>query len=153
MKLVSRRQVIKTFVLGAAFSNVVGRSWAGTFLGEVQQAPAFTPGILKVDLNDFPVLAQPLGSARLGTFPIQSNNQTDAWLKPIIINRGEADEIHVVSAVCTHEGCIIRKLDAASGAMVCPCHGSAFEIDGGLRNGPAGSPLASFPYQRSEEHT
>ena len=149
MMLVSRRQVIKTFVLGAAFSNVVGRNWAGTFLGEVQQAPAFTPGVLKVDLDDFPVLAQPLGSVRLGTFPIQANNQTDAWLKPIIINRGETDEFHVVSAVCTHEGCIIRKLDPGSGAMVCPCHGSAFNIDGGLRKGPAGSPLSTFAYQRT----
>jgi nitrite reductase/ring-hydroxylating ferredoxin subunit len=84
----------------------------------------------------------------LGTFPIQANNQTDAWLKPIIINRGEADEIYVVSAVCTHEGCIIRKLDKVSKAMVCPCHGSAFFIDGGLRNGPAGSSLSTFDYQR-----
>jgi nitrite reductase/ring-hydroxylating ferredoxin subunit len=66
----------------------------------------------------------------------------------MIINRGEADQFHVVSAVCTHEGCIIRKLDPGSGAMVCPCHGSAFEIDGGLRNGPAGSPLSTFAYER-----
>lgn len=32
--------------------------------------------------------------------------------------------------------------------MVCPCHGSAYEIDGGLRNGPAGSPLSTFAYER-----
>ena len=144
----SRRQVIKTFVLGTAFSNAVAESWAETFVGEVQETPAFTPGLLKVDLNDFPVLGQPLGSVRLGTFPIQSNHQTDAWLKPIIINRDEGDRYHVVSAVCTHEGCIIRKLDAGSRTMVCPCHFSAFEIDGVLRKGPAGSPLATFPYQR-----
>jgi Rieske Fe-S protein len=148
MKLVSRRQVIKTFVLGAAFSNVIGRNWAGTFLGEVQPAPAFTAGILKVDLDDFPVLAQPLGSVRLGTFPIDGTNKTDAWLKPIIINRGDADDFHVVSAVCTHEGCIVRKLDPVSRAMICPCHGSAYFIDGGLRNGPAGSPLSIFTHRR-----
>ena len=148
MKL-SRREVIKTFALGAAFSNVAGNSWASSFLLEMQQIPEFTPGVLRLDLGDYPVLAQPFGSVRLGAFPIGAGNKTDAWLKPIIINRGAADDFYVVSAVCTHEGCIIRRLDSGSRAMVCPCHGSAFEIDGEVRNGPAGSPLDSYSFTRS----
>lgn len=147
MKL-SRRGVIKTFALGAAFSNVAGLSWTSTFLLKVKAIPDFTPGVLRVDLNEFPTLAQPFGSVRLGTLPIGAGNKTEAWLKPILINRGEVDDFYVVSAVCTHEGCIIRKLDVGSRAMVCPCHGSAFEIDGDLRNGPAGSPLDSYVFTR-----
>lgn len=148
MKLFSRRAVIKTFALGAAFSAIPGKSWAEDLLLEIQQAPSFDDGVLKVDINSFPALSQPLGSVRLGTFPIGANNKTDSWLKPMIINRGEADDFYVVSAVCTHEECIIRRLDPTSRAMVCPCHGSAFEIDGQVRNGPAGFPLPSFRFTR-----
>src|SRR5687768_18022201 len=122
MKAVSRREVIKTFALGAVFSSLGARSWADSFLFELQQAPAFWDGILKVDVNAFPALAEPLGSVRIGTFPIGANQKTEAWLKPMMINRGEADDFYVVSAVCTHEECIVRRLDAGSRAMVCPCH-------------------------------
>ncbi|HEX7863234.1 MAG TPA: Rieske (2Fe-2S) protein [Verrucomicrobiae bacterium] len=148
MKAVSRREVIKTFALGAVFSSLGAKSWADSLLFELQQAPAFWEGVLKIDVNAFPALAEPLGSVRIGTFPIGANQKTEAWLKPMMINRGEGDDFYVVSAVCTHEECIVRRLDAGSRAMVCPCHGSAFEIDGQVRNGPAGFPLPSFEFTR-----
>jgi Rieske Fe-S protein len=158
---VSRREAlttfVKTFALGAAYSTSPGSAWAQIFLLEVQQIPDFTPGILKINLNDFPVLSQPLGSVRLGTAPVGANNTADeAWLKPIIINRGEGDDYHVVSAVCTHQGCIVRRMESASQRMVCPCHGSQFEKDGTVppeRVGnfdlqPGQSPLQNYTYTR-----
>ena len=157
---VSRREAITTFVrtfaLGAAYSASSGTAWAQSFLLEVQPALDFKPGILKINLNDFPALSQPLGSVRLGTAPIVNNAADEAWLKPIIINRGEADDFYVVSAVCTHQGCIVRRMESASERMVCPCHGSQFEKDGtvpservgnfGLQ--PAQSPLPTYSYTR-----
>ena len=158
---VSRREAIttfaKTFAIGAAFSNGPGKAWAQTFLLEIQQVPDFTPGILKINLNDFPVLAQPLSSVRLGTAPIPPTNISDeTWLKPIIINRGEGDDFYVVSAVCTHQGCIVRRMETASQRMVCPCHGSQYEKDGTIppervgdtENQPAQSPLTQYSYTR-----
>lgn len=44
------------------------------------------------------------------------------------------------SAVCTHQGCLVDTVE--SGRIVCPCHGSAFDISTGeVVQGPATQPL------------
>ncbi|KUI45304.1 (2Fe-2S)-binding protein [Mycobacterium sp. IS-1590] len=45
------------------------------------------------------------------------------------------------SATCTHAGCTVR--DVAGGTINCPCHGSRFNLDGTVANGPAARPLGS----------
>ena len=45
---------------------------------------------------------------------------------------------------CTHLGCAVP-WDPAQGRFVCPCHASAFEMDGELLNPPAPRPLDRFP--------
>ena len=45
---------------------------------------------------------------------------------------------------CTHLGCAVP-WDQAAGKFVCPCHASAFEIDGDVLNPPAPRPLDRFP--------
>ncbi|MDY6999284.1 MAG: Rieske (2Fe-2S) protein [Actinomycetota bacterium] len=47
------------------------------------------------------------------------------------------------SAVCTHSGCLIN--DISDGTLNCPCHGSKFNLDGEVVNGPAARPLESVP--------
>jgi glycine/D-amino acid oxidase-like deaminating enzyme len=41
---------------------------------------------------------------------------------------------------CTHQGCVLRE-DGPTGSWACPCHGSRFELDGGVVQGPARAPL------------
>jgi glycine/D-amino acid oxidase-like deaminating enzyme len=41
---------------------------------------------------------------------------------------------------CTHQGCVLRH-DDALGTWDCPCHGSRFDQDGAVIQGPANSPL------------
>ena len=43
------------------------------------------------------------------------------------------------SSTCTHAGCTVR--DVADGTINCPCHGSKFNLDGTVANGPAARPL------------
>lgn len=43
------------------------------------------------------------------------------------------------SAICTHQGCTVNKV--ADGTIACPCHGSKFNLDGSVANGPAKQPL------------
>ena len=48
---------------------------------------------------------------------------------------------HVVSAVCTHMKCIVN-WNASEKSWDCPCHGSRFDIDGKVIEGPAIADLA-----------
>jgi nitrite reductase/ring-hydroxylating ferredoxin subunit len=44
------------------------------------------------------------------------------------------------SAVCTHQGCTINKVDGTK--VACPCHGSQFNwADGSVAHAPATKPL------------
>lgn len=50
--------------------------------------------------------------------------------------KDENDEIHIVSAVCTHMKCIVNWNNVEK-TWDCPCHGSRFKIDGTVIEGPA----------------
>jgi glycine/D-amino acid oxidase-like deaminating enzyme/nitrite reductase/ring-hydroxylating ferredoxin subunit len=52
----------------------------------------------------------------------------------------DAGRMHSVSPVCTHLGCIV-KFNAAERTWDCPCHGSRFDADGAVLDGPAKRPL------------
>jgi glycine/D-amino acid oxidase-like deaminating enzyme/nitrite reductase/ring-hydroxylating ferredoxin subunit len=54
------------------------------------------------------------------------------------------------SAVCPHLGCIVHWNDAES-SWDCPCHGSRFDADGALLNGPALTGLAPVREDAEEE--
>ncbi|GGP54438.1 FAD-dependent oxidoreductase [Saccharothrix coeruleofusca] len=56
------------------------------------------------------------------------------------VYRDEADGLHAVSVRCTHLGCIVR-FNSAERSWDCPCHGSRFDVDGGVLEGPATEPL------------
>ena len=50
--------------------------------------------------------------------------------------RDDAGTLHMVSPTCTHLGCIVQ-WNAAETTWDCPCHGSRFDIDGAVIQGPA----------------
>ncbi len=58
----------------------------------------------------------------------------------VAAHRDETGELHVVSATCTHLGCLVA-WNEAEGSWDCPCHGSRFDVDGAVLNGPATAPL------------
>lgn len=60
--------------------------------------------------------------------------------KPCAVHRDDRGELHAVSAVCTHLGCLVA-FNNAERTWECPCHGSRFGIDGRILQGPALRPL------------
>jgi glycine/D-amino acid oxidase-like deaminating enzyme/nitrite reductase/ring-hydroxylating ferredoxin subunit len=58
--------------------------------------------------------------------------------------RDDDGTLHAVSPTCTHLGCEVRFNDAER-SWDCPCHGSRFDPDGRVLEGPATTPLDREP--------
>ena len=52
----------------------------------------------------------------------------------------------VLSATCSHLGCTITP-NYGAGMFQCPCHGSQFNLVGGVVHGPAADPLSHYTWQ------
>ena len=63
--------------------------------------------------------------------------------KQILVVRTDVATFVALSAVCTHAGCIVRYTPSGHD-VTCPCHGSAFALDGSVIQGPAALPLAQY---------
>ncbi len=61
-------------------------------------------------------------------------------LKKFAVYRKRDGGVCTVSAVCPHLGCLV-KWNSSEKTWDCPCHGSRFEPEGKVLNGPANSPL------------
>jgi glycine/D-amino acid oxidase-like deaminating enzyme/nitrite reductase/ring-hydroxylating ferredoxin subunit len=57
-------------------------------------------------------------------------------LKAIAAYRDEEGQLHQFSAACKHLGCIVH-WNKEEASWDCPCHGSRFDKDGAVLNGPA----------------
>jgi glycine/D-amino acid oxidase-like deaminating enzyme/nitrite reductase/ring-hydroxylating ferredoxin subunit len=103
----------------------------------------------------------------LGTFAEENVNvaaELTAWVRPgdvrdpsdvptgtgavvrrgvgfVAVYRDAHGRVHERSAVCPHLGCIVR-WNAGERSWDCPCHGSRFDADGRVLNGPAREGLA-----------
>ncbi|MDQ6793279.1 MAG: FAD-dependent oxidoreductase [Chloroflexota bacterium] len=56
--------------------------------------------------------------------------------------RTEEGVVRLLSARCTHLGCLVS-FNAAERSWDCPCHGSRFDVEGQVIEGPATAPLAA----------
>ncbi|MCW2690219.1 MAG: Rieske Fe-S protein [Mycobacterium sp.] len=57
----------------------------------------------------------------------------------IVLTQPSEGEIKGLSAICTHAGCTVSEVQG--GTINCRCHGSKFDLDGSVANGPASRPL------------
>lgn len=60
---------------------------------------------------------------------------------PAIVGR-DAGGVYAMTSTCTHAGC--SSDPQSNGTIYCPCHGSRFDSNGNVVNGPARNPLAHF---------
>lgn len=56
-----------------------------------------------------------------------------------VVTQPTAGTFSGFSAACPHRGCDVSKV--TDGKIVCPCHGSEFNLDGTVAKGPATKPL------------
>lgn len=66
-------------------------------------------------------------------------------LGDFLVARTAADAFSALTAVCTHQSCTITGISGQT--FVCSCHGSRFDPNGGVVNGPAQAALRPFSTQ------
>jgi len=58
-------------------------------------------------------------------------------------------KVMAMSAICTHAGCTVATNDGDK-TLDCPCHGSRFNLDGSVKEGPASKPLATIEVEEKD---
>lgn len=112
-------------------------AWLGIGCGGRNHSNPVAPsGTATVNLADFPALAaEDSAIAVNGT----------ALGRPLLVTHITGDDYHALDSRCTHQGCTVA---ATSPTLNCPCHGSRYNLLGGVVNGPAPRPLTSFAVTR-----
>jgi Rieske Fe-S protein len=144
-----RRSFLKWLVNGlSALVGVTLAAPAAALLGHPLRRRTIYGGEDPIPVADLarlpegvPVVAKVVAPARF-----------DAWLRvndvPLgavwLLRRG--DEVRALSASCPHAGCFID-YEANAGRFACPCHQSAFALDGSTLSGPAPRPMDSLPVE------
>lgn len=128
----SRRALLQTAGLAAA-AGVAGAVVDRTIVSQ----PGGQQATLTPDNGSWrPVAAladMPAGRAlRFSSGPVEG----------VLVNDGGT--IKAVSAVCTHQGCLLR-LDAAAHRLDCPCHPTVFALTGQLVSSHLPTPPANLP--------
>jgi nitrite reductase/ring-hydroxylating ferredoxin subunit len=82
-----------------------------------------------------PVAAGNVSALSVGSLMMLSN---------VVVAR-DANGVYAMSRACTHQGCPVDDTSSGvAGGLHCPCHGSAFDGNGAVTHGPAGSPLQHY---------
>lgn len=96
----------------------------------VQPPPQGTT--LKIKLDEHPELAQ------VGGFKTFKVNSTQ-----IIVFRTGQTTFKAISMICTHQGCTTNWVNTVQ-QFQCPCHGSKYDKDGKVIQGPATQNLPAY---------
>ena len=83
-----------------------------------------------------------------GSSPLASTGSAalvEAGGNSFLVSRTGQDSFSALTAVCTHEQCIVTGFQ--SGTYQCPCHGSQYGTGGNVVRGPATRSLRTFGTQ------
>jgi Rieske Fe-S protein len=148
----SRRTFLKVGVgaLGAGLATVVVAPALRYVLWPQAEGVSVTSGG-----EDFVIVGN---RTQFGATPIKVDihaDRVDAWNRVEDVKIGSAwvveidGELHAFSSVCPHLGCAVE-WSAEMSKFKCPCHRSAFAVDGTAEEGPAPRPLDALAIESRE---
>jgi cytochrome b6-f complex iron-sulfur subunit len=105
----------------------------------VTRSVAPIDGKLHLALAHYPELSQPGGVLRVR--PV-------GGMEPVYVLVDEARRHIALSPICTHLGCTVEVEPAR---IVCPCHGSTYDRQGNVLQGPAQRPLARYAVETTAD--
>jgi Rieske Fe-S protein len=95
---------------------------------------ASCPVDVTLNFSDYPMLQVPGGSMVIGP-PVT--------MCSIIVIRTTTTDMVALDSTCTHAGCTVA-FNAANNDLECPCHGSRYNLMGGVTNPPSTIPLRAL---------
>jgi Rieske Fe-S protein len=150
MNTVAKAETIVTrrdFCLKAC--QVTSIAAAGGILGSILQScsqpnnPADTPSLPTINgtvTNGTIAISTASGSPIAG---VGSAALVQYSSGSILIAHTAAATFVAVSAICTHQGCLISGY--SGGTYTCPCHGAQYNTSGQVTRGPAPAALHTYP--------
>lgn len=131
----SRRKFIQ--FAGLTFVASMGTSTLITLLQgckKEESSPTQPPALstFTIKLSEHPELAQ------VGGFKTFNINST-----PVIVFRTGQTTFKALSMICTHQGCTTNWVNSVQ-QFQCPCHGSKYDKDGKVIQGPATQNLRTY---------
>jgi Rieske Fe-S protein len=129
-----RRTVIVSAGLGVVAAAVAACSSAAKTpaTSEAASSAASSAGASSSGASSAPGAA---ALAKTADVPVGSG----VIVSDVVITQPTAGVFKGFSSVCTHAGCNVSEV--SDGKIVCPCHGSKFNLDGSVDEGPATKPL------------
>jgi Rieske Fe-S protein len=137
MSLAELRIPRQKMILGAGLGLVAAALAACTTYGKKPEASGDTATTTTGAAPASPGAPAPPANAIANTadVPVGSGVIVD----DIVVTQASAGVFKGFSSTCTHAGCTVAEV--ADGTINCPCHGSKFNLDGTVANGPATKPL------------
>lgn len=87
-------------------------------------------------------------AARFDELPDGKPHEVDVADVPIVLIR-QGDQVAALGGRCAHQGAPLAEGWLRHGALICPWHGSAYEVESGaVRHGPATAPLPCYEVRR-----
>lgn len=126
----SRRRLLVVGATGAAVALAGCSTYGDEPTGPAEPAPA--EGSAGTGGGEG---GSPAGIATLSDIPVGGAK----IVGDVVLTQPVAGTVKAFSATCTHAGCAVNEI--ADGKITCPCHGSGFNLDGSVANGPAAKPL------------
>jgi menaquinol-cytochrome c reductase iron-sulfur subunit len=121
--------------IGAVLTLVPVAAGLSVFLDPLRRKSAARENFIKIATLD----ALP-GDGVPRKFPVLAS-RTDAWNKyinvpigAVYLRRADGNQVQALNVVCPHAGCFVD-FSAERGNFLCPCHNSAFSVEGTLKQG------------------
>ncbi len=112
-------------------NNVTGPAGSAAGLATISGTSSGSNIIVSVDSSS-PI-------AKTGTAALVNSS-----IGAVLVDHPSANVYNALSSICTHQGCQIGNYDTGSNQFVCACHGSRFDVNGNVIQGPAGAPLQKY---------
>ena len=138
---VTRRLVLRGASLGGLALPLLAACGGGDEAGGGSTASASASASSSAPASSAAPSASAGGGSGVPTADVPVGGGTILGDEQVVLTQPSEGTFKAFSAVCTHQGCTVGKVE--EGQIVCPCHGSRFSIeDGSPLSGPAQGALS-----------